>query len=298
MAHQHTELADIVAARCTRPMPPAVMEFAASLADKYGAPTQAVLAYGSCLRDVDITDGLIDLYVLVDDYANVHASPWARFGNAAVPPNVYYGEHTVDGQTLRAKYAVVTVEQFERKLSPNTANPYFWARFAQPCAIAFSTSAKVRDRLAAALTVAVRTFLSETRALAPVGAGAEDRWAAGLVATYATELRPEATSRARAIVDAEAEYYRDVTRAFDAEPAELSSAGRSGWFSRRVIGRALSVARLAKAAFTFQGGADYLAWKIARHSNVKITVKPWHRRHPILAAIVLSPRLYLRGGFR
>jgi hypothetical protein len=60
----------------------------------------------------------------------------------------------------------------------------------------------------------------------------------------------------------------------------------------------LSVARLLKAAFTFQGGADYAAWKIERHSGVKIQVTDWQRRHPILASITLLPKLLKKGALK
>jgi hypothetical protein len=56
--------------------------------------------------------------------------------------------------------------------------------------------------------------------------------------------------------------------------------------------------RLAKGAFTFVGGVDYLLWKIERHSGVKTTVTAWQRRHPLLAAPGLAWRLYRRGAFR
>ena len=48
----------------------------------------------------------------------------------------------------------------------------------------------------------------------------------------------------------------------------------------------MSVLRLAKAAFTFAAGADYLAWKISRHSGIEVKLKPWQRRHPVLGALV------------
>jgi hypothetical protein len=70
------------------------------------------------------------------------------------------------------------------------------------------------------------------------------------------------------------------------------------WALRGVVGRALSVLRLAKGAFTFDGGLDYILWKIARHSGVTTAVAPWQRRHPLLAAPGLVWRLYRRGAFR
>jgi hypothetical protein len=68
------------------------------------------------------------------------------------------------------------------------------------------------------------------------------------------------------------------------------------WASRRRRGKLLSVLRLLKAAFTFAAGADYLAWKISRHSGVEVKLKPWQRRHPILGALVLLPALLRKGA--
>ena len=59
------------------------------------------------------------------------------------------------------------------------------------------------------------------------------------------------------------------------------------WALRRACGKALNALRLAKAAFTFEGGADYIAWKIERHSGVALELADWQRRHPLLAAPAL-----------
>ena len=73
------------------------------------------------------------------------------------------------------------------------------------------------------------------------------------------------------------------------------SARAGGWARRRLEGKLLSVARLAKASLTYAGGIDYLAWKINRHAGTKIEIKPWQRRWPLVAALTLVPRL-IRGG--
>ena len=57
----------------------------------------------------------------------------------------------------------------------------------------------------------------------------------------------------------------------------------------------LTATRLIKASFTFAGGADYLVWKIARHTGHKITLTAWQRRHPVIAGLILLPRLLRRG---
>jgi hypothetical protein len=65
-----------------------------------------------------------------------------------------------------------------------------------------------------------------------------------------------------------------------------------------LLGKILSALRLAKAVFTFDGGVEYILWKIERHSGVRAHTTPWQRRHPLLAAPGLAWRLYRRGAFR
>lgn len=42
------------------------------------------------------------------------------------------------------------------------------------------------------------------------------------------------------------------------------------WRARRVLGKTLNALRLVKAAFTFQDGLSYAAWKIKRHRGIAI----------------------------
>jgi hypothetical protein len=85
----------------------------------------------------------------------------------------------------------------------------------------------------------------------------------------------------------------DVTDDREASP-ELTPAQRDAllraWRWRRAVGKPLNVARLAKAAFTFEGAARYAAWKIERHTGLHVPLTPWRERHPILA----SPGVFFR----
>jgi hypothetical protein len=56
--------------------------------------------------------------------------------------------------------------------------------------------------------------------------------------------------------------------------------------------------RLLKAAFTFDGGADYVVWKIERHRGVRLQLSPWQRRFPLLAAPGIYWQLRRRGILR
>ena len=68
--------------------------------------------------------------------------------------------------------------------------------------------------------------------------------------------------------------------------------------TRKLIGKLLSAARLVKASFTFDGGMEYLSWKIERHSGQRIELSDWQRRHPIIAGILLLPRLWRSNAVR
>ena len=124
-------------------------------------------------------------------------------------------------------------------------------------------------------------------------------WDRGFQMTYGAELRAERKGRGSRIIDTDPARYRLVGE------AALEAVDRAALPSARVMerrwkrlqrkGKWLSVARLAKATTTFAGGVDYIAWKINRHAGTKIEVKPWQRKHPILAAVTLLPRL-LRSG--
>ena len=70
------------------------------------------------------------------------------------------------------------------------------------------------------------------------------------------------------------------------------------WRTRQRLAKPLNLLRLAKAAFTFSGGADYIAWKIERHTGQRFEVTPFQRRHPLLSAGPVLWRLWRRGVLR
>jgi hypothetical protein len=252
----------------------------------------AVLAYGSALREAHPENTLIDFYVLTESIEGVSKHFLSRALCQTFPPNVYYAEAQFEGKAYRCKYAVLPIELLAQKLRATTANPYFWVRFAQPMLIIRTKDDLTRKRVLQLLVRAMETAYAHARELGPTLSPAES-WVALFRNTYRTELRPEDSSRASMIVDLQREHFETISKLADTvTPAAMP------WSLRRWQGKALSIARLLKAAFTFQGGADYVAWKIQRHSGVEIKVTDWQRRHPVLASIVLLPKLLLKGGLR
>jgi hypothetical protein len=270
---------------------PACVAMAEHLRTRHGN-VRAILAYGSALRDATPETTLIDLYVLTDTLADVSPRTLSRWLCGRLPPNVYYADLSQNGVTYRAKYAVLPVALLQEKVAAHTANPYFWARFAQPTQLVWVRDDATRAVIVATLATSMQTAAAHAKALAP-GDRAAQQWQCLFQNTYRTELRPEDESRAAFIVERQRAHFEAISR--HTTPTTIST---TPWPTRRWQGKLMSLARLAKAAFTFQGGADYAAWKIKRHSGVEVEVKPWHRKHPVLAAIVMLPQLLRSGALK
>ena len=165
---------------------------------------------------------------------------------------------------------------------------------------------------------AVVTFLGNVLPQMPEDFTAKDIWSIGLALSYGAELRAESKGRITTLWESNQDYYEQVADAVlsvyfsnvtviqiaDSKMYEVEysswdrTKNRIGWVLRTVQGKILSILRLMKAAYTFQGGADYLIWKIERHSGVKVELTPAQRKHPIWAGLTTFWRLYRQGAFR
>lgn len=285
-----SELRELVAAELSQPVDPRVATMAAAIAAKHGAASRAVLFYGSCLRQRQLDGLMLDFYLIVSDYPSAYDKAWLATANRLIPPNVFYFEH--DG--LVAKYAVLSEIDFHRLNGPETSNVSVWARFAQPSRLAWAKDIEARQKAIAAVSRAAPTLLAAARP--QPGDEPLSLWRRAFALTYSAELRAERKGRASSVVDLEpARYERFTTPALAAAKAMRP---HGNWARRRIEGKALTVLRLAKASLTFSGGAEYIAWKINRHAGTDIQLKPWQRRHPLLAGISLLPRLLKSGAVR
>ena len=299
-------------------VPAGAQALAHALLARHGAAVQAILLYGSCYRRGDDRDGLVDLYLLVDGYRSVHGAGLAAVANRVLPPNVYLLEAPLGDRVLRAKYAVISLDALERGTGRRAFHPYFWGRFAQPAALLYARSDAVAARVRAALAAAVATFVARVVPMLPGEFDARMLWQRGLLLSYRAELRAERPESVHALYAAAPAHYASLTRAALARtsfvattvgaaealrfrvqlPAGFRLRSHLGWAGRRGLGKILSVLRLVKGLFTFQGGPDYILWKIQRHSGVAVEVPPRARLHPLLAAWAVAWRLYRRRAFR
>lgn len=287
-----------------------------SLMERFGESLDAVMLYGSCLHsDISLDEGIVDLYVIVDDYQKAYPKRYLANFNAWLPPNVFYLEVPHQDRTLRAKYAVISTKDFERG-AQFWFHPYIWARFAQPSRLLYCRDDSVRERIYMALSHSVVTFLKSGVAAFEAGIwDVEEIWARCLTLTYAAELRAEKETRAHHLAQANLDALTRLTEVAAPMLQGILEKQENGkylcltspktqqqalrrWRLRRWQGRMLSILRLAKATFTFSNSVEYAAWKIKRHTGVSVEITPMLRRHPILWGLKVARQLLRRGVLR
>ena len=298
-----------VAEQSAKPVAEELHSLSREVHARFGEALSAVLFYGSCLRSGDPTEGLVDLYAIVDDYSRAHPRLLPRLANAWLPPNVFHLQAlTTDGRSLRAKCAVLSLRDLEQGTA-RWFQSYLWGRFAQPSRLVYRRDEQVERRIHQALARATLTLIGQALPCQPERFDSETLWQRALALSYGTELRPEAADRPTLLVRHDSAYYRRLTQA--AAPAiaglapvageadtyrnDLSAAAcrrsRRLWRLRRVQGRILNVARLVKSFFTFENGVDYVVWKLERHLGQPIEITPRLRRFPLIFGWPLLWRL-------
>ena len=270
---------------------------------------QAMVYYGSSLRELDNPKKMLDFYVLVDSYRKTHGTGPRAFLNRFIPPAVYYVEHAAeDGTVSTCKYSILSLSEFEKRCSARAFLSQVWGRFSQPCVVLWSRNESALERVWAARVVAVETMATQTAPLLGGSATASELWGRGFFESYRTELRPESsTGRSEEIVARFAERYDAITTGLYGEPNESGqfelptediSGTKRRWFFRRLLGKPAAAIRVLLGAATFDGGIDYIARKVENHSGIKMNPTPAQRKHPVLHSPVLFWKIWRQGAFR
>ena len=285
------------------PVPPEVRAMADAIVALHGDSVAAILFYGSCLRD-RTTDGILDFYVLIDDYRRYHEKRGQAVFNRLLPPTVALW--SLGEGAAKAKVAVIARDQFARRMRSASLDTSLWARFCQPAVLVHARDRECADWTASTLARAVVTAAGWAARLGPATGTAADYWTALFQQSYGAELRAESGEhRAKALYAAAADRFdRLLPPALEAAGIAASRTpdgrlrlppgavrGRRSWWLRRATGKTLNLARLVKAAFTFAGGVEYILWKIERHTGRQVRLTAWQRRHPLLAAPLVLWRL-------
>ncbi|WP_087608782.1 hypothetical protein [Komagataeibacter europaeus] len=304
-------VAHLLAHDLVQPVAPFVTQFVTRLLGD--ARPLGVIFYGSALRTPD-PDGILDFYVIVEHLEDWTSGYLSREANRILPPNVEYHELPIGGRTIRAKVAILSIAQFRRMTGRATLDTTVWARFCQPVRLVWVREPDAADAILACIIRAVGQAGRWAAALGPAQGTADDYWLALFAHTYGAELRVENGRRPRSLLQGQEARYRrllpDVWRAdglpFRSEgdqltaqlTPELRRKMHEGWWLRGRLGRVLNVSRLFKGAFTFEGGARYIAWKIRRHSGIVLPLGPFSERHPLVCLPYLLWKLRQAGFFR
>ncbi|GGB18977.1 hypothetical protein GCM10011380_05680 [Sphingomonas metalli] len=281
-----TALDAFISTALAAPVPAEVHGIAAALASAPG--TVAVLFYGSNLRTGSL-DGVLDFYVLTE-------GPRER----GLWPRVGYREFARAGTTLRAKIATMRLATFAAAAGGLSIDTTIWTRFVQPAALVWTRDEAARTAVTGAVAAAAITAARFAAVLGPEAGEAADFWRALFRQTYAAELRVEAAGREEQILQHGAGRYQALLPlawkaagiAFTREGERLTLAidpqermrWQALWARRRRLGRPLNIVRLVRAAWTFEGAGAYGAWKVERHTGVRVPLTAFRERHPILAA--------------
>lgn len=312
------DLVEFIAAELAQPVSPEAHALADRVREIYGDQVRAILFYGSCLRKGSDPDSVLDLYVLVDRYRSVYQNPLLVVANTILPPNVFYLEAECLGRVVRSKYAVLSRSDLLRSTLSATFEPYFWARFAQPCALVYAVDQAVADEVAGALAQAVRSFFLSGVSSLRERFRASELWMSTLGQTYRCEVRAERAAAPDALYLAAPERYDEVARLglpllpypVAAEtgsdgliwtvelPAWKRRVAPCVWGLRRLHGKIRFLLRLLRNGLIFEGGVDYVLWKIERHSGVKADPSWREKRFRWMALVAEIWRLHRRGAFR
>lgn len=302
------QLPELVDQNLRMQVPPEAKQMAEAIAAEHGNSVIAVLFYGSCLRD-RTAEGVLDFYVLVDDYKNFHASTLSAWANAALPPTVTYRH----GKEARAKIAIISARDFAKKMQPSGADTTLWARFCQPSALLYSRDPRATRTTCEALADAITTAVVWAKRLGEGEEATSELWTGLFRHTYGAELRVEDGKDRGGMIYARSSDYFDSML----DPALVRAKGkpdqknwgidkqggrsrryRRSWARKRIQGKILNILRLVKAAFTFEQKVEYIQWKVERHTGEPLVLSDFQKNYPLLNAPVILWRLWRKGAIR
>lgn len=312
------------------PVRDSVQWLAREVAALHGDAVLGVLFYGSCLRK-ETDDGVLDFWVIVDDYRSAYTKTLPALVNPIAPPNVFFVEREypsppqgegleAKSSTLRTKYGVIDREAFAKGNSLRSRHPYIWARFAQPARLVLCRDEEARAYFAETISGAVIALVGRLVCQLPQRDGLfrfslKAFWYEAFRRTYDSERRPEAAesilnlyhedeARYNAVaacaikILTEKGHFASATEHPHAFAVEIPdhSAQKRRWTRMRSYARALGLVRLLKTAFTFGDWVPYVLWKLERHTGRKIELTERQRKHPLIFAWpVIIPLLRKRN---
>jgi hypothetical protein len=295
------------------PLPPEVREAAAAIARQGGDGVLAVVFFGSRkTRPSDDPWSAHDFFVITRGYRAFYDSLRGAGAlrrspalvtalNAWLPPNQVSLQPAVQGGSLRAKCAVISMPALLRETGARRRDHFCAGRLFQPVGVAFARDEAAAEAVLDALTSAHRITYTWVRPFLPSEFDAALYGRTLLGVSMDAEIRPEPAGRADPLLESPREYHAAVYAPLLVElqgRGELVArgAGRyaaarpaSGWERaqrRAFFGWSLlrATARWAKYVITFDDWLEYIVRKAERHTGKPIALSERERRWPLLFA--------------
>ena len=297
-------------------IPPEVRDIVLLLEETCGRNVVAVVFFGSRLVGTSPGESsAADLFVVVENYLLFYESigsrlPAARHAgiiaalNNMLPPNIIYlGDP--GGMRAGAKCFIVSESDLALGLSADAQDHFFRGRLAQRVHIVYARSEKDRQALETRIDAARHLTLTWVPLYLNGPFSVLDYCRRMMEVSYSAEIRPEARSRVREVIDAQVSFFRLVyARVLQsgvrdgrlvqegemfrlAKKAGFRERWRVSHFFRRSKMRA--TLRWFKYMLTFDDWLDYIVRKIERRSGERIELTRAERRFPV---ILLWPKAF------
>jgi hypothetical protein len=297
-------------------IPPEVRDIVLLLEETCGRNVVGVIFFGSRLVGTSPGEGsAADLFVVVENYLLFYESigsrlPAARHAgiiaalNRVLPPNIIY-INDPGGLRAGAKCFVVSESDLALGLSADAKDHFFRGRLAQRVHIVYARSEKDFRAMETRIDAARHLTLTWVPLYLQDPFTVLDYSRRMMEVSYSAEIRPEARSRVREVVDAQGSFFRlvyarvlqsgvrdgrlvqegDMFRL--AKKPGFSERWRVSYFFRRSKVRA--TLRWFKYMLTFDDWLDYIVRKIERRSGERIELTRAERRFPV---ILLWPKAF------
>ena len=264
---------------------------------------RAVIGYGSWYVDgLRKPRSFADVYLVVDDYEQIHQNALHAWWNRTLPPNVYFVWSGGDGhRDVRGKYNVISAADLERECGPGLRDVYNAGRLSKRVWIAWVRDDATRAWVISQLAAALCTLTPMALALLAERFTAREFSLELFGCSYRGEPRLEGWERVRALYDADTEHYRPLhavlldafagaTRLIETEgPGEFRKRDPAAWrdLTRMAWGllrrsRRRGYLRWPRIVMTEPNLVDLAVNEAERKAGVRIRVTPELRRHPLL----------------
>ncbi|QCE32112.1 hypothetical protein FAI41_00065 [Acetobacteraceae bacterium] len=269
---------------------PDILNFAEYIKKQCKNPPLGLIFYGSQTKNLD-KDGLIDFYLVLDRLEDFSQKIFASLGNKILPPNIYFLKY----KDKRAKVAIISLSQLKQRTNLKSLDTTIWARFSQPVYLAWARDEQARFLLNQEIYRSVCTASLWSALLGPSRGSTKTYLKTIYFNTFKTEIRVEKPERITMLIERNLERYtkyfplswKEMGISFSKEEnfslnieENLRQSFQQRWRIIRVWGKIQNILRLLKAGITFNGGADYLRWKVRRHTGIIVKVSLYERKYP------------------